>query len=56
MAEIDGPEGKIFAGNAALHILWGDIAEIRGLAVKEDVKAMGIGKKLVSACEAEPDG
>lgn len=42
-----------FAGNAALHVLWGDIAEVRGLAVKPGIQANGIGKKLVEACEAE---
>jgi len=31
----------------ALHILWVDLAEVRALAVKEELKGQGIGKKLV---------
>ncbi len=53
VAESETVNGKEFLGNGALHILWGDIAEIRGLAVKYDVQAKGIGKKLVQACENE---
>ena len=53
VAELETPEGKVFVGNGALHILWGDIAEVRGLAVKHDVVAQGVGKKLVAACEDE---
>ncbi len=48
------PDGStVFAGNGALHILWGDIAEVRGLAVAPDVMAKGVGRALVAACEAE---
>ncbi|MEX2540425.1 MAG: N-acetyltransferase [Trueperaceae bacterium] len=46
----DGPR---FAGNSALHILWGDIAEVRGLAVARDARARGVGRALVAACEDE---
>jgi amino-acid N-acetyltransferase len=53
VAEIEGEAGLEFVGNGALHILWGDIAEIRGLAVKPGVQAKGVGKNLVAACEAE---
>ena len=53
VAEVDTPEGPAFAGNGALHILWGDIAEVRGLAVAPDVQARGVGRALVDACEAE---
>ncbi|HHO54879.1 MAG TPA: GNAT family N-acetyltransferase, partial [Trueperaceae bacterium] len=53
VAELETKNAKEFVGNGALHILWGDIAEVRGLAVKPDVQAKGIGKKLVAACEAE---
>lgn len=53
VAEIAGEDGPEFVGNGALHILWGDIAEIRGLAVKPGVQAKGVGKSLVAACEAE---
>jgi len=53
VAEVETEDGLVFAGNVALHILWGDIAEVRGLAVQNDVRAKGIGKKLVLACEEE---
>lgn len=53
VAEVDTPAGPAFAGNGALHILWGDIAEVRGLAVAPDVQARGVGRALVEACEAE---
>lgn len=49
VAEIDGE----FAGCGALHILWGDIAEIRGLAVKPDILTRGVGRAVVAACEQE---
>jgi amino-acid N-acetyltransferase len=53
VAEVETPAGPVFAGNGALHILWGDIAEVRGLAVAPDVQAKGVGRALVGACEAE---
>ncbi len=53
VAEVETEDGIVFAGNVALHILWGDIAEVRGLAVQNDVRAKGIGKQLVLACEEE---
>jgi amino-acid N-acetyltransferase len=54
VAEVeDGDGGYRFAGNGALHVLWGDIAEVRGLAVAPDAAARGIGRALVEACEAE---
>ncbi len=53
VAELETDEGPVFAGNGALHILWGDIAEVRGLAVRPDVVAKGVGRALVGACEAE---
>ncbi len=46
-------ESPMFAGNGAMHILWGDIAEVRGLAVSPDVRSRGVGRALVDACEAE---
>lgn len=42
-----------FAGNGALHILWGDIAEVRGLAVAPHGQTRGVGRALVAACESE---
>jgi amino-acid N-acetyltransferase len=53
VAEVDTASGATFAGNGALHVLWGDIAEVRGLAVAPDVQAKGVGRALVAACEAE---
>lgn len=49
VAEVDG----VFAGCGALHILWGDIAEVRGLAVRPGVQAKGVGRAIVEACELE---
>lgn len=42
-------DGKIKAV-VSLHIYWEDLAEIKSLAVKEDVQKKGIGKKLVEKC------
>jgi amino-acid N-acetyltransferase len=53
VAEINSEAGSQFAGCAALHILWGDIAEVRGLAVNPDITRGGVGKKLVAACESQ---
>jgi amino-acid N-acetyltransferase len=54
VAELVEEDGTVsFAGNAALHLLWGDIAEIRGLAVADGVRARGVGRALVDACEEE---
>ncbi|MDD4859005.1 MAG: N-acetyltransferase [Dehalococcoidales bacterium] len=44
--------GKII-GCAALHISWSDLAEIRSVAVSEDVRKQGYGAKLVEACLKE---
>jgi amino-acid N-acetyltransferase len=40
-------------GICALHICWDDLAEIRSLAVQEEVQKKGIGAKLVKACLEE---
>ena len=40
-------------GVCALHICWADLAEIRSLAVVDEKKMQGIGKKLVMACLEE---
>ena len=45
-------EGKLM-GTAALHIVWEDLAEVRSVAVVEDVARKGIGSQLVQACVAE---
>ena len=42
-------QGK-FLGCVGLHFLWSDLAEVKSLAVPEDVQARGIGSLLVRAC------
>jgi len=44
--------GKIL-GCAALTIIWADLAEVRSLAVDENQRGKGIGRKLVEWCVAE---
>jgi amino-acid N-acetyltransferase len=44
--------GKI-AGCCALHISWGDLAEIKSLAVKKQNQKTGIGESLITACMNE---
>ncbi|MDP1852891.1 MAG: N-acetyltransferase [Candidatus Omnitrophota bacterium] len=40
-------------GACALHILWEDLAEIRSLAVSEELQGKGIGKRLLKTCLKE---
>ncbi len=49
VARVDGA----FAGCAALHLWWGDLAEIKSLAVREDRQLKGIGYRLVAECLEE---
>ncbi|MFW5748515.1 MAG: GNAT family N-acetyltransferase [Chloroflexota bacterium] len=42
-------EGRI-VGCAALEVYSSKLAELRSLAVSQDVQGMGVGKKLVQAC------
>jgi len=44
---------KKVIGICALHISWDDLAEIRSLAVREDLRNKGIGAKLLEACLKE---
>lgn len=46
-------ENGTILGAAALHIVWDDLAEVRSVAVAEDVGRKGIGSQLVQACIAE---
>src|SRR5882757_9059607 len=39
-------DGKIL-GSAALTIIWADLAEVRSLAVDDEFRGQGIGRKLV---------
>jgi len=34
----------------ALHILWEDLAEVKSLAVREDLQGRGVGAQIVHAC------
>ncbi|MBI5287346.1 MAG: N-acetyltransferase [Chloroflexi bacterium] len=36
-----------------LHILWADLAEIKSLAVREDLQGHGLGQRIVNACLEE---
>ena len=38
---------------AALHVAWSDLAEIRSVAVAEELKGLGLGTLLVEACLKE---
>ena len=48
---IDDDSGII--GCCALHVTWGDLAEIKSLAVDEHAHGKGYGRLLVAACLAE---
>lgn len=45
-------DGRVI-GCCALHVTWGDLAEIKSLAVDETVHGQSFGRKLVQACIAE---
>lgn len=47
----DGDDGVVACG--ALHILWEDLAEIKSLAVREDLHGQHIGARLVETCVGE---
>lgn len=49
---IDDESGEVL-GACALHICWEDLGEIRSLAVKDEKKLSGIGKKMTLACLEE---
>jgi len=46
-------KGKKIVGCAALHVMWSDLAEIKSVAVDEELQKQGVGNQLVSACLAE---
>lgn len=48
-------EGGEVAGCCALHIVWGDLAEVKSLAVASDYQGKGLGHRLVDACAAEAE-
>jgi len=47
--DVDGS----LAGCGALHILWEDLAEIKSLAVREELQGHRLGARLVEACVDE---
>lgn len=49
---VDEQDGRVL-GICGLHICWEGFAEVRSLAVAPDVKAQGIGRALVDACQVE---
>lgn len=48
---LDG--GGVIKGCAALHVSWGDLAEIKSVAVCRNLHRKGLGTKLVQACVEE---
>lgn len=42
-------DGGGIAGCGALHVVWGDLAEIRSIAVREDRKGAGLGRRIATA-------
>ena len=42
-------EGRV-VGCCALHVTWGDLAEVKSLAVEESTQGKGYGKVLVETC------
>jgi amino-acid N-acetyltransferase len=56
VAEVCAQDGThTFAGCGALHIIWGDLGEIRSLAVDERFQNSGVGRQLGEALLWEAD-
>jgi amino-acid N-acetyltransferase len=53
LANAGTAERGAFLGCVALHIVWSDLAEIKSLAVPEDVQTRGLGSILVEAAVDE---
>ena len=47
---VDDDNDNRVVGCASLHVFWADLAEIRGLAVADQVQGIGVGRRLVEAC------
>ncbi len=45
-------DGRV-VGCCALHVTWGDLAEVKSLAVDESAQGKGYGSRLLEACLAE---
>jgi len=43
-------EDGVMVGCCALHVTWVDLAEVRSLAVADEVKGRGVGTTLLDAC------
>jgi amino-acid N-acetyltransferase len=48
-------DGERVLACAALHVSWSDLAEIRSVAVAEDLQGKGLGSLLVEACLKEAE-
>ena len=46
-------DSERFLGCVAVHIVWSDLAELKSLAVPEDVQSRGVGSLLVNAAVDE---
>ncbi len=46
-------EGERVVACAALHINWSDLAEIKSVAVAEEIQRKGVGNQLIEACLSE---
>lgn len=44
----ESKDGRILAAGA-LHVMWGDLAEVRSLVVDQSARGMGLGKAVVEA-------
>lgn len=51
VAEEDG----VIIGCCSLHFTWEDLGEVRSLAVKEEFKGKGVGKRLLEFCLQEAE-
>jgi amino-acid N-acetyltransferase len=49
----DPEKENVLAGVASLQVAWEDLAEVRSLAVSEEFRGEGLGRKLTLATEAE---
>jgi amino-acid N-acetyltransferase len=45
--------GRKVIGCAALHVMWSDLAEVKSVAVAEELQKQGIGDRLIAACLEE---
>lgn len=51
VVELDGR----LVGSCALHISWGDLAEIKALVVADDAQGKGFGRELLERCLLEAE-